>query len=347
VEPSDPDGSDGARAPVVSFSPGAVDVVVDPLLTVLTSLVELFGPLRHRRSPRVIEQANLLAGALPIGELVATLRIGAHAYCPQVLLPAGGVVSFREQVEGMRSLPAEHIAADMRAEAAFADSVSDARVTNPASRDEVWRRWIDRPAPSMSRYCDLLTRYEDAVVRRLEPHYERRLRSEAKRLVEAADAFGPALAFGKVHARIHATDTRLDVTGVSPPGGRPTPLRLRFSPLIASSRTRMNDIAYAAWSSRRSVLLGAASGGLAVDGPASDGGPLVHLLGQPRALIVASLHRLPGSTTELAGELGYAPSTISHHLSFLLAAGVVETRRAGPAVLYALTDRGVALATLP
>lgn len=344
MQPSSPDGS-GARGRVVSFSPGAVDVVVAPMLTVLTSLVELFGPLRQRRSPRAIARANELAGALPIGELVSTLRIGPHAYCPEVLLArARGVVSFHEQVEVMRSLPAEHIAAGMHAEAAFADSVSDAR---PAGAEGVWRGWIDRPGPSMSRYCELLTRYEQAVVRRLEPGYERRLRSEANRLVEAADAFGPAIAFGNVHAHVHATDTRLDVAGVFPSSARPTPPRIRFSPMIASSRTRLNDIAYAARSSRCWALLGAASGGLTVDGPAGAGGPLVRLLGEPRARIVASLHRLPGSTTELAGELGYAPSTISHHLSFLLAAGAVETRRTGPAVLYALTDRGAALATLP
>ncbi|WP_318210859.1 MULTISPECIES: ArsR family transcriptional regulator [unclassified Streptomyces] len=66
------------------------------------------------------------------------------------------------------------------------------------------------------------------------------------------------------------------------------------------------------------------------------------LLGRSRAGVVRGLVA-PTTTSDLAVTLGLAPSTVSEHLTSLVAAGVVRRRRAGVRVLYELDASGVAL----
>lgn len=67
--------------------------------------------------------------------------------------------------------------------------------------------------------------------------------------------------------------------------------------------------------------------------------PLADLVGRTRAAIVGHLD-LPMSTTHLAHQLGVSAPTLSVHLSILKAAGVVDSRRDGRAVLYSRTSLG-------
>jgi DNA-binding transcriptional ArsR family regulator len=66
------------------------------------------------------------------------------------------------------------------------------------------------------------------------------------------------------------------------------------------------------------------------------------LLGRSRASVVRGLVA-PTTTSALAATLGLAASTISEHLTSLVAAGVVQRRRAGVRVLYELGGSGMAL----
>lgn len=70
--------------------------------------------------------------------------------------------------------------------------------------------------------------------------------------------------------------------------------------------------------------------------------PLADLVGKTRAAIVEQLD-LPMSTTQLACQLNLSAPTLSVHLGILRAAGVVDSRRDGRAVLYARTSLGAAL----
>lgn len=54
----------------------------------------------------------------------------------------------------------------------------------------------------------------------------------------------------------------------------------------------------------------------------------------------------PASTSELAGGLGLAASTISEHLRALEAMGLVARGRTGPYVLYRRTERARRLLAL-
>jgi DNA-binding transcriptional ArsR family regulator len=71
----------------------------------------------------------------------------------------------------------------------------------------------------------------------------------------------------------------------------------------------------------------------------TDGSPLADLVGKTRAAIVGLLD-LPMSTTQLACQLNLSAPTLSIQLGILRAAGVVESRRDGRAVLYSRTRLG-------
>ncbi|WP_344630023.1 ArsR/SmtB family transcription factor [Streptomyces glaucosporus] len=66
------------------------------------------------------------------------------------------------------------------------------------------------------------------------------------------------------------------------------------------------------------------------------------LLGRSRAGVVRGL-AAPTTTSALAATLGLAPSTVSEHLTSLVAAGLVQRRRTGVRVLYELDGSGAAL----
>ena len=72
---------------------------------------------------------------------------------------------------------------------------------------------------------------------------------------------------------------------------------------------------------------------------------LAALLGATRAAVALGL-ALPSTTSELADRLGLAPSTVSRHLTGLLAAGLADRSRRGACVDYRLTARGTALLDL-
>jgi len=66
------------------------------------------------------------------------------------------------------------------------------------------------------------------------------------------------------------------------------------------------------------------------------------LIGRSRAAVVRSLVA-PATTTALARATGLAPSTVSQHLSTLVAAGIVCRHRVGSRVLYELDKGGLIL----
>ncbi len=69
---------------------------------------------------------------------------------------------------------------------------------------------------------------------------------------------------------------------------------------------------------------------------------LGQLLGRTRAAVLEALQR-ECSTTQLARRISASPATASEHASVLRAAGLVDTRRDGGAVLHSLTELGCAL----
>lgn len=71
---------------------------------------------------------------------------------------------------------------------------------------------------------------------------------------------------------------------------------------------------------------------------ASRADALAALLGEGRARVAREFAR-PATSTQLAHTLGVSLGTVSAHLAVLREAGVATGTRAGPSVVYRLTER--------
>ncbi|MFP8963967.1 ArsR/SmtB family transcription factor [Streptomyces nanhaiensis] len=138
--------------------------------------------------------------------------------------------------------------------------------------------------------------------------------------------------------RLDAGTTRTEVSGVSHLVIVPL-LFGRGASLLAPALDGSVALSYQAKGA--AVLAGNAPPARRADVPVR-GDRLEILLGRSRAGVVRGL-AAPTTTSALAATLGLAPSTISEHLTSLVAAGLVHRRRAGARVLYELGGSGTAL----
>lgn len=163
---------------------------------------------------------------------------------------------------------------------------------------------------------------------------------------------GPERLLGSLRGRRlsrHGDVLRLHGTAASCRTAVPDVSRLVLVPLVfgrgasytASAPDGTTAVAYQAEGA--AVLLGEARPpGRTAAGEPARGDRLEILLGRSRAGVVRGLVA-PTTTSDLAAALGLAPSTVSEHLTALVAAGVVRRRREGVRVLYELDAPGVAL----
>ncbi len=156
-------------------------------------------------------------------------------------------------------------------------------------------------------------------------------------------AGGAAGLFAGLHPDLHFADGRLTLidaargnraaTGTAPDGLVLVPLVL--GPpyvLIKLHTTTQTTVRYPA----RGV------GTLWTAGTRPVSGSTIRLLGRPRAELLELL-RSPATTTDVARTLNVTPSAVSQHLGVLRASGLVAGQRRGRGVLYATTERGMAL----
>ncbi len=323
----------------------------------LTSIVEIFGPRRGRLPPAVVARAQVVAQGVPMQELLAPYVL-ADCYCPDFLSRSpGSARSFDEQLEELRETPEHVVHRDLARDEAFLSSASGpaamsggaAGAGTPVSYHRYWSTWRESPRRSLGRYCSLLQQYRTTVVEAVYPRFENIVRREAHRLEQATAEWGPEISLGQMHPDMHFSDGRLtyDRSRVGVQRGW-SPDALVIKPMICSPRTRLSDMGHNSFTGDAHAVIGFATGSLKVGGgrPGQPADHLDLLLGQARARIVRTLRLLPGTTTDLAGELGYAPSSISYHLKAFTRAGVVENHRVGGSVCYHLTQRGVALTRL-
>ncbi|MFE7598601.1 ArsR family transcriptional regulator [Streptomyces sp. NPDC057494] len=209
------------------------------------------------------------------------------------------------------------------------------------------------PRARLAELRDFLPRYRRAA---LAP-YEAPLRvaTEEDILLRARilATQGPERLLGSLRGRRlsrHGDVLRLHGTAASTRTAVPDVSRLVLVPLVfgrgapysASAPDGTTAVAYQ--TEGAAVLLGEArppGRRGAADDPAR-GDRLEILLGRSRAGVVRGLVA-PTTTSDLAAALGLAPSTVSEHLTALVAAGVVRRRREGVRVLYELDGPGVAL----
>jgi DNA-binding transcriptional ArsR family regulator len=334
---------------------------VNPQCTVLTSLMESFGPLVGRLPPPLLTEIRRRARDVNIESLLdpLTSRVSSDSQAPGFLGLPKPAATFLEQVEMLRATPEQQIVDDLTREALHLQLAATTHTDTTIDWDAVmraegrrWQRWLEHPMQALAHYCDRLVTYFRTVILSIYPAFERRLHREVHRLELAVDRWGLDLVLEHLHPRFEFA------AGYVTPHFRPAgtgshrswqPSRLVVQPLLAAPATVMHNLRYDAEDYEEDANLGVATGDLALRAPTHAGpdpDPLGLLVGVPRARVLQALRSLPGSTTDLAHELAYSPGNVSHHLKALAQAGAVESHRTGQTVCYHLTGRGHKLVRL-
>jgi DNA-binding transcriptional ArsR family regulator len=199
------------------------------------------------------------------------------------------------------------------------------------------RRWL----------CDELARYWSAA---MAPYWARmRTALEEDMLLRARvmATAGTETLLSQLPGRLAWRPPALQVAGVAGPdvavrGGRLTLVPLIFARSVGLVVADRDGVAVS-YQSKGAALLAepAHPRGGPANGPAP-GDRLSILVGRGRANVLRAL-ATPTGTTALAESLDMAASTVSQHLTTLVAAGVVHRRRVGGRVLYELNRAGAAL----
>jgi len=306
-----------------------VSVHVDPLVTVLTSIVEMFGPLSPRVPVAVRRAARTAARWVPVSDLVELTLGGPRSLMvPDFISVDTG--SFVEAVEQIREINPAVVAQDLFVYEQFDGAAA--------------RRWQRDPARVLGDYCSGLTQYWRDVVIPLYPNLQQRVQREAARLEAGLDVYGYETLLPLLHPRTrfeHGRLTRVDSYKSGPVNWKTRELVIK--PMVATPLTCYSNIGAADNPRVTKAFLACAPPNLrpgrVIDATAAR--PALDLLiGVPRAQILRSLCHRPGTTTDLADELGLLPSTTSYHLRALRSAAVVTSARRRTGVYYQLTERG-------
>jgi DNA-binding transcriptional ArsR family regulator len=312
-----------------------VSVHVDPLATVLTSVVEVFGPLSARVPVALGRAVRRAARWVPVPALLDLILGGPDGRQMPDFVTAGAV-TFHAQVEQLRQTPQSVLAEDL---SVYGQSDS------PAAR--LWER---NPEHALANVCSALTLYWRDVITPLYPDLERRLRREAARLDAGLDAYGHETVLALLHPRTRFEHGRLIRPEFYSTGQVIwTANELIVKPMIAAPATTFSNIGSADNPRVTKAFLAVAAPSLRLgwSTAAADASHALELLiGRPRAQILRSVRSRPGTTTDLAHELGLLPSTTSYHLKALRSAGVVTSSRRPTGVYYRLTDRGARLVAI-
>ncbi len=153
-----------------------VSVHVYPLATVLTSVVEVFGPLSGRVPVAVGRAAKRAARWVPVPTLLDLILGGPDGVLSPDFVSDRSSATFVDQVEQIRETPQSVIAQDLAVYGQFDSGAA-----------RLWRR---DPGRGLSEYCSVLTLYWRDVITPLYPDLERRLQREAARLDAGLDAYG-------------------------------------------------------------------------------------------------------------------------------------------------------------
>jgi DNA-binding transcriptional ArsR family regulator len=262
------------------------------------------------------------------------LRV-ARGY-PDFLLPIPEepTPSLADQLDQIRRTPAELIGEQLAKH--YPDGVLP---------DDL-RPFRDDRRAALDGLADGLAAYWDAALAPHWPAMRAALDEEVLLRARALAADGPDALLARLHDRIRWERPILTLVKEHEQAFEALDKRLLLVPLIfsrgaLSCSTDHPRVLMVTYQARGAAVL--------ADTPAppsaADGDRLAILVGRGRAAVLRALV-VPATTSALAAALGLAPSTISEHLSALLAAGVVHRRRAGRRVLYGLEPAGTALVSL-
>ncbi|SCG50864.1 ArsR family transcriptional regulator [Micromonospora coxensis] len=276
-------------------------------------------------------QARRVLAGLPASAPIR-VYLDAGADLPDFLspLPPTAAPSLDEELTALRETPEELVAEQLRRH--WPDG-------GPA-----WLRpYATDPRGTLDRVADELLAWWDATLAPWWPAMRAALDEEVLHRARSLAADGPDALLADLHVMARWERPVLTVAKSWEQEVHAVDRRLLLVPLIFSGTglglyTDHPGVLAVSYPARGAGVL---AGGSA-DAPGAGSDRLALLLGRGRATVLRALVR-PATTAGLAGALGLAPSTVSEHLSALLAAGVVHRRRVGRRVLYGLEPAGTAL----
>lgn len=301
-----------------------VRVAVSPMLTVQASLFEVIGGQDRGADERWRQVIRERAQGLDL----AALQVFAppNRTTPNWMVPdlRGGEARFDEELARVAATPPDRVIGELRDE--FPDGLPS--VFDPYAAD---------PAGALAGYCAALERYWRGVVAPSWPRLRASLSSEALRVAWSLARHGTAATLAGVHPRLVRSDG-----GLAWSGPRRQEHGVGDRPIVLAPMASGTDALFYSVDRPDAVVVGYGAPGAAelfadLEPPA--GGDLVQLLGPARAGLLLRLEG-PATTHALARVLGYAPSTVSEHLSALQGMGLVGSSRVGRYVHYSRTERG-------
>ncbi|SDI93356.1 regulatory protein, arsR family [Frankineae bacterium MT45] len=275
---------------------------------------------------------------MDLGTLTSTIQFGDKPGLEKFLWPDTSVTEMRtleEQVDELAATPHDLILQEITTYA------GDDRLSLPAL-------WIDRPQRALAVYIDALRSYIADVLSPLYPRFEERIRRETLYLRDLVARGRWAYSLYGLHPDVQLDNGTLTFSPLADREDRDRSTGdLVFTPMISMPKTVAINGDFNGECGPQ--VIGFATRNLAVNGLATPEtmrhSPLGTLLGDARAAILQALF-IPSTTTELANDLGYSPSTISHHLKALTSAGAIESHRNQRFVYYRITDVGWRLTQL-
>lgn len=335
---------DRRQEPVVRVGLAAiypVKVLVDPMSTILTSVLELLGPLRGRAPAALSRRAQELARSAPILPILDVLNDPFTGGVPDFIgAPAtDGDLSFVDVLDRLRSMPERDIVNRV---------IEHGQA--PGVRLDRFGDWLEQPRKTAERFCAALEVYWRDVLCKVYPDPMGRLAREARRLDMMTNAWGVSATIASTSQGLSLRNHELmrPLGSFQPEwlaGRRQKAAGMILRPMIASRQTTYDNLSHFGDVATISFATPAlASSANPPDQEWKD--PLPGLIGATRSRLLRALNRRPATTTDIAELLGIAPSTASHHLKTLTEVEVLCRIAVNGRVLYHLTDRGRALLTL-
>jgi DNA-binding transcriptional ArsR family regulator len=302
-------------------------LAMSPLWEVVASLC-----LLHKNEP-ALEHAAWVARTrralhgVALGPLTAPFA--GTRFLPDFVapIPDGPLVGVEDEIERVRATDFDVVRAD----------VAEAYGDDPPPP---WDAFLARPSEMLDRLADGLHAYWQAVLADDWPRLRAILEGDVLGRARALALSGPEAVLRELHPRLR---WRPPVVELEKPSDD---LQLVGHGLVLIPQVFGRGLLIANQARDGLVAIGYEARGTAeLAAPASDDQRLELLLGPGRATVLRALEQ-PATTTELAGRLSYAPSTVSAHLDVLARAGLVDRHRVRRSVYYRLNDTGRSLVAL-
>jgi DNA-binding transcriptional ArsR family regulator len=256
---------------------------------------------------------------------------------PEFMLPAPGGTRtrLREELAQVAATPSSIVRRDV----AYDSSFFSGSAHPPAPFD----RFVRAPRSSVQQHCLAVNDWAEQLLAPSGRWIASCLHTELLRVSRLIATKGAAAALNEVHPSVRFADGSLHVNQSEGLWSVEARGPIVLLPVISREETLL-----ARWPQNGPMVVlayGAAGVETAPQVPADPGEELCALLGRTRALVLERLGK-PASTSELAGGLALAASTVSDHLRALEAMGLVARGRTGQYVLYRRTERARRLLAL-